>query len=237
MINQNLKEYDYQALHGPSFERGCVRAFSRKEAKDILKKNSYRWFYLWPKGQTPWWGWTPFDNSEDSGRIWLPFLFKKKVLGDIVTYTSSRIWPIVSSLIIISLSGTFLWFLVSRSKSIISDLIWIILALYILLQGIYVGLSNSEIIVNKKNKTITLTKSISYPFDLSRSYNSENIEKIVVACEKFYDSDTSYSCYLVSMCLGEIDIQLCASTAENKIINWAKEISDYIGVPFLIQNV
>ncbi|MBI9018960.1 MAG: hypothetical protein JEZ07_17050 [Phycisphaerae bacterium] len=231
--DNHLKEYDYQALHGLSFERGCARAFSRKQAKNIIKKHGYRWFYLWPRGETPWWAWSPFDNSVDNGKVWFPFLLKKKDEENIVIYTFSRIWPIISSLLIISLAGTFLWLLLSRTKSVVGDLVWVILTLYILLQGIFVGVLNSKIIVDKKVKEITLAKSVFNIFDLSRIYHANDIEKIVVSSENFYDSDTSNSVYLVRMCLGEIDIQLHASTAKEKIFRWAQEISSYLSVPFV----
>ncbi|MBI9018819.1 MAG: hypothetical protein JEZ07_16325 [Phycisphaerae bacterium] len=149
--DQNLKEYDYKALHTLSLERGHVRASSKMQAKKILKKHGYRWFSLWQHGATPCWYWDPINPGETGG-VAIPFVLKKKEIGNTVTYGHSRVWPIIISLITASLSGALLWVLFCDYDNIYDGFLWKILVSFILLLGLITGVSNFAIIVDKVEK-------------------------------------------------------------------------------------
>jgi hypothetical protein len=225
-LESNDNYYDYQALSFIVFERGIVRAASKAQAKAVLRAHGYRLFYLWPHGKRPWWSWEPMHDMGSGGVKWFPFHLNEYVIDGQIIYKYPRWGSYLSSIIILLLASPLFYVSLVDKESF-----WIALTGFMVLLGIIVALFDSQIIIDKSSRNITILKKILMFCSSSRSYNSDQIESIKVSKAFFYDSDTTYSLFLVTLCLGEIDIQVTCSTSYEKTVKFAKKVANNLGVP------
>lgn len=232
-----MTSYEFQAIDKFfRFIRGKVITETAEKAKELVKSRGYWLPRIWETGTRPW---MSRGRPKAGGEYHTPILKLKCQNSDMIIYQAKKWLHIMFSFLFVLMGLALIsypFFYESFHNNTATMFFILIVGAVFLAVGCFLFLLRFELCVNRSSRQVILRMRV-IPFNWKyQIIDTSSAERIVVRKDVLY-ATAGEVYYIVLLVIGTEEYQLDASSSKKAELNLGQQISDFLNIPFVYEEI